>query len=61
MSYMPPPEPDSITLHTVTADDIFYIINKFDETKGTGPCSIPTKILKLISLEISEPLPLITY
>ena len=55
-SYMPTPEPDSITLHTVTADDIFYTINKLDVTKGTGPCSIPTKILKLISLEISEPL-----
>ena len=57
---MPPPDPDYIILRNVTPDDIFYIINNFDETKGTGPCSIPSKIVKLISLEISEPLSLIT-
>ena len=48
--------PDSILFHSISSEDIFEIIMKFDENKGTGPCSIPTKILKLISLEIAEPL-----
>ena len=56
MSYMPDPEPDSIFLHAVSSEDIFNIIMKFDDNKGTGPCSIPSKILKMISLEIAEPL-----
>ena len=56
MTYMPPPEPNSIALHVVDSEDIYHIIGNFDEKKGTGPISIPTKILKLISLEISKPL-----
>ena len=53
MTYMPPPEPNSIAFHPVDGDDVYYIINSFDEKKKTGPNSIPPKILKLISVEIS--------
>ena len=56
MNYLPAPEPNSIAFQPIDGDDIFYIINTFNENKGTGPCSIPTRILKLISLEISRPL-----
>ena len=34
-NYIPPPETHSITLHPVDDDDVYYIINKFDEKRNT--------------------------
>ena len=37
-------------------EEINDLINSLDDTKSCGPCSVPTKTLKLVSKEISIPL-----
>ena len=43
---MPPPH--SMFLMETDAEEIQNIITSFDTNKGTGPCSLPPKIINLI-------------
>ena len=55
MKYMPDPLPNSIFLEKVDADEVEKSINSFDTNKGTGPFSIPPKIMNLICESIAHP------
>ena len=48
--------PDSFFLAPVTPDEVSKLIQSLSPSKSSGPISIPTKILKLLSTEISNPL-----
>ena len=48
--------PNSLFLSLVTVDEVFKLIQSLSPSKSSGPNSIPTNILKLISAEISNPL-----
>ena len=56
MKYMPDPLTNSIFLETVDADEVDKIIKSFDTNKGTGPFSIPPKIMNLICESIANPI-----
>ena len=45
--------PHSLILSPTSPQEIINIINTIDESKSSGPSSIPTKLLKLVSNEIS--------
>ena len=47
MKYMPYPLPNSIFLDKVDPDEVEKLIKSFDTNKGTGPFSIPPKIMNL--------------
>ena len=38
---------ENFTIDLTSADEISDLICSFDSNKSTGPCSIPTKILKI--------------
>ena len=46
----------SLFLSNVTPEKIQTLINSLQEGKAVGPYSIPIKLLKMISLQISLPL-----
>ena len=54
--YLPPRIPHSFLISPTNPDEINDLINSLDDTKSCGPCSVPTKMLKLVSKEISIPL-----
>ena len=47
---------ESIILSHTTEDEIPKIISSLNSSKSTGPNSIPTKILKLLRVQISKDL-----
>ena len=53
--YLPPRIPHSFLISPTNPDEINDLINSLDDTKSCGPCSVPTKMLKLVSKEISIP------
>ena len=53
---MPEPLPNSIFLEKVDADEVGNLIKSFDTSKGTGPFSIPPKIMNLICESIANPI-----
>ena len=56
MKYMPDQLPNSIFLENVAADEVEKLIKSFDTNEGTGPSSIPTKIMNLICKSIANPI-----
>jgi len=50
------PNPHSIFLSPIHAEEILDCLNSLDCRKGYGPSSIPPRIIKLIKTEISHPL-----
>ena len=48
--------PQSFLVSPTNPQEIIAIINSLDETKSSGPCSVPTKLLKSARNEISVPL-----
>ena len=46
----------SFLIYPTNPEEINDLINSLDDTKSCGPCSVPTKTLKLVSKEISIPL-----
>jgi hypothetical protein len=58
--YLPPRIENSLSsFDPITGEEIVSIIKKFNARKGTGPASIPTLILTLMSDELASPLALI--
>ena len=53
---MPDPLPNSIFLENVDAYEVEKLIKSFDTNKGTGPFSIPPKMMKLICETIAHPI-----
>ena len=47
--------PNSFLISTTDPREISDIINNFDDSKATGPCSVPIKLLKLARHELSIP------
>ena len=47
--------PNSFLISTTDPQEISDIINNFDDSKATGPCSVPIKLLKLARNELSIP------
>ena len=45
---------ESILLSQITEDEISKIISSFNSSKSAGPNSIPTKILKILQVQISK-------
>ena len=56
LDYLVNHNPNSIFLAPVTPPEIEIIINSLNSNKSTGPYSIPTFLLKLLSSHISVPL-----
>ena len=54
--YLPPRIPHTFLISPTNPEEINDLINSLDDTKSCGPCSVPTKTLKLVSKEISIPL-----
>ena len=54
MKYMPDPLPNTLFLEKGDADEVEKLIKSFDTNKGTGPFSIPPKIMNLIAKPISK-------
>ena len=54
--YLPPRIPHSFLISPTKPEEINDLINSLDDTKSCGPCSVPTKMLKLVSKESSIPL-----
>ena len=50
------PNPHSIFLAPTTPEEIAKVIGSFSTSKSSGPNSIPVKVLKLLKLDISEPI-----
>ena len=57
--YLPPPNRDSFFISPCTKEEIIEIISNFKPKKSAGPSSIPTKILRLLTDDISEHLSII--
>ena len=57
--YLPPPNQDSLFISLCTKEEIIEIISNFKPKKSAGPNSIPTKILRLLTDDISEHLSII--
>ena len=53
---MPPSNPNSLLLTEVDTNEIKNIIKSFNIHKGTGPCSLPPKILNMICDTIANPI-----
>ena len=47
--YLSPRILNSFLLSPTTPQEIHDIIKELDENKSSGPCSVPTKLLKLVS------------
>ena len=47
--------PNSFLISITDPQEISDIINNFDDSKSTGPCSVPIKLLKLARNELSIP------
>ena len=45
--------PNSFLISTTDPQEISDIINNVDDSKATGPCSVPIKLLKLARNELS--------
>ena len=54
-SYLPPRITHSFLSSPTNPQEISDLINSLDDTKSCGPCPAPTKMLKLVSKEISIP------
>ena len=52
--FLPPNIHESIILSQITEDEISKIISSLNSSKSTGSNSIPTKILKLLQVQISK-------
>ena len=48
--------PHSFFISPTNAQEIYDMIKNLDETKSSGPCSIPIKLLKIAGYELSLPL-----
>ena len=48
--------PVSFIISPTTPKEIIDIISSLDNSKSSGPCCISTKMLKLVSSEVSSPL-----
>ena len=57
--YLPPPNQESFFISPYTKEEIIEIILSFKPKKSAGPNSIPTKILRLLTDDISEHLSII--
>ena len=53
--YLETPNLESSTIGLTSADEISGLICSFDSSKSVGPCSIPTKILKIAREIVSLP------
>ena len=53
---MPAPLPNSIFLEKIYPDELEKLIKSFHTNKGTGPFSIPPKIMNLICESIAPPI-----
>ena len=54
---MPPPCKHSLFLTETDSEEVKLIIKGFNVNKGTGPCSIPPKILNMICTDsIANPI-----
>ena len=47
--------PNSFLISTTNTQEISDIINNFDDSKASGPCSVPIKLLKVARHELSIP------
>ena len=47
--------PNSFLSSTTNPQEISDIINNFDDSKASGPCSVPIKLLKVARHELSNP------
>ncbi len=56
LQYLPPKLDNSFYLFPVSESEIVDEISTLNESKATGPFSIPTKILKFLKFLISKPL-----
>ena len=54
--YLTTPLSSNFLFHSADASEIMLIINSFKNSKATGPHSIPTEILKVISPNVCHPL-----
>ena len=54
--YLQTPLNQNFFFNSVTANEIVLIIHSLENSKATGPHSIPTEILKLIKANICHPL-----
>ena len=56
--YLKTPKVENFAIGLTSADEISDLIYSLDSSKSVGPCSIPTKILKIareiVSLPLSE-------
>ena len=57
--YLSPRITHSFLNHPTNPQEISDLINSLDDTKSCGPCPAPTKMLKLVSKEISIPFSII--
>ena len=57
--YLPPRITYSFLSSPTNPQEISDLINSLDDTKSCGPCPAPTKMLKLVSKEISIPFSII--
>ena len=53
--YLCPRNPSVFLTSPTTPLEIVDIINTLDDTKSSGPCSVPTKLLKLVRNELAIP------
>ena len=56
---MPPPYETSLFLNETDSEEVKVLIKSFNVNKGTGPCSIPPKILNMICDSIANSIALI--
>jgi hypothetical protein len=53
--YLNPRIPHSFLISPTNPQEIIDIVNTLDESKSSGPCSVPTKLLKLARHELAIP------
>ena len=56
LDYMPTANDKSFFVSPVTQEEIEIVIGSLKNCKSSGPYSIPTKLLKILSSDISVPL-----
>ena len=56
LHYLGPRIPHTFLISPTNYDEIIDIINNLDDSKSSGPSSIPIKLLKLVKNEIAFPL-----
>ena len=59
--YLKTPNLENFTISLTSADEISDLICSLDSNKSVGPCSIPTKILKIATEIVSLPLSELIY